>query len=317
MSELLIKTPSAVAIADELTTVVDWVNIQLVAGFTIMVKNAGGGSANDITDIQIDTSADGGLTSSLDQHAGVPAVPVSDGATAVGTFTDTSNFLRIRATCADGEDTTCECWLLADTVNPRLCTLSDIKDRLGLSTTDYDNLINRIILGVEGLFNHRTGRSLIRPVTDVTEYYTGRGNYLSLDRYPIIGEPVVKEAWDYDFDSATALTAGEDYRILKNGRSGLLWRIPIGWPDREDSIQIVYRGGYLPAGVTAEDGVESLPAQLREVAIEQASFLFKRRDDIGLSSVGFEGGSFNKFAPLGLLPGVEEVLKSYCNKSYF
>jgi len=75
MAELVAKSVAAVAIDENLTTLNDWVNIEQVSGFTVQVENAGGGSANDITDVQIDTSDDGGVTADLDQHAGVPAVP--------------------------------------------------------------------------------------------------------------------------------------------------------------------------------------------------------------------------------------------------
>ena len=75
MGQLVKKTAAAVAVDDSLTTLLDWTNIETLADFTIVIENAGGGSANDITDIQIDTSDDAGVTPSLDQHAGVPAVP--------------------------------------------------------------------------------------------------------------------------------------------------------------------------------------------------------------------------------------------------
>ena len=62
MSELAAKTSAAVAVDDSLTTLIDWTNIELMSGFTICVENAGGGSADDITDVQIDTSDDAGVT---------------------------------------------------------------------------------------------------------------------------------------------------------------------------------------------------------------------------------------------------------------
>ena len=42
MGELVKKTSAAVAVTDELTTLIDWVNIEQVSGFTLIVKNAGG-----------------------------------------------------------------------------------------------------------------------------------------------------------------------------------------------------------------------------------------------------------------------------------
>jgi len=311
MSELVGKTTSAVAVTASLTVLIDWVNIESVSGFTVVVNNAGGGSANDITDVQIDTSDDGGVTPALDQHPGVPAVPIASGKAALGTFTETAKFVRVRAKCGTGEDTTATAILTADSCIGRICTVADVKDRLGLSGTDYDTQLNRIVLGVESIFNNETRRNLIITPVDVTEYLTGRGSVIQLARYPIVSVTSIKEAWDYDFSAAAALVADTDYRLIGAGRNGLLGRIGCSWISSRDSIQAVYRGGYCSAGQTQGEGEYYLPGDLREAAIEQASFIFKRRDDIGLSGVGFQGGSISKFSAMDLLPMVKEVLTNY------
>ena len=311
MPELVAKTSEAVAVDEDLTTLIDWVNIELVSGFTIIVENAGGGSANALTDVQIDTSDDGGITPSLDQHAGVPAVPIASGVAKTGIFTETAKFLRVRATCAAGEDTTAGAVLLADSSAGRICTLADVKERLGLADTEYDLAINRIIVGLEAIFNTETRRQLLVTATDVTDYYAGMGGILQIKRYPIVSVTSIKEALDFDFASATALIADTDYRQLTNGENGMLYRLYKNWSQVPDSIQLLYRGGYCSAGQTPGEGEFALPADLREAAIEQASFIFKRRDDIGLSGVGFEGGSLSKFSAMKLLPMVEDILKNY------
>ncbi len=311
MSELVKKTTSAVAVDEDLTILLDWLNIEQLSGFTIIVDNAGGGSADDITDVQIDTSDDGGVTVATDQHAGVPAVPVTDGNSKTATFTETAKFIRVRALCAAGEDTTADCIILADSSVGRICTLADVKDRLGITKTDYDTVISRIITGLEEKFNSFTRRSLVQNAADVTQYYTGSGNRLQLNRYPVISITSIKEALDYDFDSADALTANTDYRQVNAGKNGIIYRLYLNWQPSEDAIQVVYRGGFCAAGQSPGTGETAIPADLREAAIEQSSFIFKRRDDIGLASVGFEGGSINKFSAMKLLPMVEETLKRY------
>jgi hypothetical protein len=311
MSELVAKTASAIAVDENLTTLVDWVSIETLAGFTIIVDNAGGGSANDITDVQIDTSDDGGDTPSLDQHDGVPAMPIASGKAAVGTFTETAKFVRVRAKCAATEDTTATALLAADSCVGRICTLADVKDRLGETKTDYDITINRIILGLEAIFGNETGRDLIVNAADVTEHYTGCGPLLQVKRYPVVAVTSIKEAYDYDFASVTALIADTDYRIIGSGKSGIVHRMYAHWAQVRDTIQIIYRGGYCSAGQSPGSGEFALPDDLREAAIQQASFIFKRRDDIGLSGVGFEGGSINKFSAMTLLPMVHDVLQKY------
>jgi hypothetical protein len=311
MAELVSKTASAVAVTDALTALLDWVNIEQVSGFTIIVNNAGGGSANDISDVQIDTSNDGGVTASLDQHAGVPAVPIASGKASQGTFTQTAKFVRVRAVCAEGEDATATAALLADTSVGRLCTLTDIKLRLGLTTTDNDQLLARIVAGIEPVFNRYTRRYLIANAVDVTEYFTGCGNRLLLNRYPVISITSIKISSIYDFDNETALVANSGYRIVAGGKNGIVFGILYDWPDIPDAIQVVYRGGYCAAGQTPGSGEYALPDDLREAAIEQASFLFKRKDDLGLSSVSIQGGSISKFSDLELLPLVRQILDSY------
>lgn len=311
MGELIAKATAAVAVDENLTTLIDWVNIESVSGFTIVIENAGGGSANDITDVQLDTSDDGGVTSSLDQHDGVPAVPVASGKASQGTFTETAAFLRLRACCAAGEDTTAEAHLLADSVTGRICTLADVKDRLGISDTESDAAINRIISSLEAIFDGRTKRKLLVNAADVTEYYAGLGTLLQLARYPLVSITSVKIAYDYDFDSADALTADSGYRKITGGKNGILYRINLNWPEKHDAIQVIYRGGYCSAAQSPGAGEIALPADLREAAIEQASFIFKRKDDIGLSGIGFEGGSINKFSAIDLLPMVKKVLDTY------
>jgi len=311
MAELVAKSVAAVAIDENLTTLIDWVNIEQVSGFTVQVENAGGGSANDITDVQIDTSDDGGVTADLDQHAGVPAVPIGSGSAKTGTFNETAKFLRVRALCAAGEDTTADAWLLADSSVGRICTVADLKDRLGLSDTENDQLLATIARGVESLFNSFTHRELIVNAADVTEYFTGCGQYLQLDRWPIVGITSVKESILYDFDAADALVEDTAWRKLRNGKNGILYCIRSKWQDTEDSIQVIYRGGYCSAGQTPGAGEYAMPDDLREAAIEQGTFLFKRKDDIGLAGVSAEGGSISKFTAIKLLPLVEQVLKKY------
>jgi len=193
----------------------------------------------------------------------------------------------------------------------RICTLADVKDRLGESGSEHDTLLNRLIASLESLFDSYTGRSLIVPSSDVTEYYSGKGPFLQIRRYPIIAITSIKEALDYDFTGADILVADTDYRILNDGRNGIILRIYSVWDDVQDSIQVIYKGGYCAAGVTPGAGETALPDDLREAAIEQATFFFKRRDDLGLSSVSFQGGSISKFSPMDLLPIVKRVLDNY------
>jgi len=229
----------------------------------------------------------------------------------VGTFTETAAYIRVRALCAAGQDTTANAILTADTVTARICTLADVKGRLGISDTDHDDTINRIISGLTTLFETHCERPLLLNAAETTEYYTGKGGYLQLHRYPVVSITSIKESLTYDFDGASAMVENTDYRLSKAGLNGVVVSLLCDWSSDPDSIQVVYNGGYCSAGQTPGEGEWALPADLREAAIEQASFIFKRKDDLGLSGVGFEGGSINKFSPMDLLPMVRKILDSY------
>lgn len=311
MAELVAKTSAAVAVDENLTVLLDWVNVEEVSGLTIVIDNAGGGSANDISDVQIDTSADGGVTVNTDQHDGVPTVPIAAAKAAVGTFTETAAYIRIRGKCAAGQDTTAAAILTADSATGRICTLADVRERLGISDTDHDAAINRIVSGLTVLFETHCDRPLIVNSADVTEYYTGRGQYLQLMRYPIVAITSITESLTYDFDGATAMIANEDYRLLRAGMSGVLCSLLCDFSSAPDSIRVIYKGGFCSAGQTPGEGQWLMPADLREAGIEQSSFIFKRKDDLGLSGVGFESGSISKFSPMDLLPMVKKILDSY------
>ena len=202
------------------------------------------------------------------------------------------------------EDTTCN-----------ICAVAQVKQRLGLTDTDTDSDIDEtialIIAGFEAFAETFCERKLFRPDADVTEYKTGRGDYVRLDYYPIISITSIKEAYDYDFDNADALVANTDYRIINSGKKGILKRLYISWPDIDDSIQVVYKGGFTPIGEAVAAGETALPQDIIEAAVMQCSFTYKRKDDIGLTAVSFDAGSIQKFSAMDLLPLVKDTLTKY------
>lgn len=196
-----------------------------------------------------------------------------------------------------------------------LCTVDDLKERLTEANgTEYDAMLATIIAGFTARANTATGRTLIAQADDTTEYHTGQSDLLRLNNYPIISITSVKESWSKDFEDTNEyelLESGEDYRVASAGKNGILERLYTPWAQAFESVQVIYRGGYVAAGETPGDGETAVPADLREAAIQQCSLIFKRRDDIGLSGASFDGGSFSKFQTMKLLDDVQAVLDSY------
>ncbi len=211
----------------------------------------------------------------------------------------------------DGETHRDEHTIAGATAEAGLCTLIDVKNRLGETGTDHDATLARLILGLTAICEGYVNRPLILNTADATEYYAACGELLQLTRYPVVAITSIKQAVDYNFDDADALVADEGYRLINNGVTGIVRGIYGTWFDTPDGIEVIYRGGYCIAGRTPGEGETAMPADLREAAIEQVTFLFKRRDDLGLSAVGFEGGSINKFSAIDLLPQVKKILDNY------
>lgn len=319
MSTIVADQTTATAVDEDLTDLIDWVNAENFSSFRVIVENTGGGSANDITDVQIDESDDGGTTPSLDQHAATPAVPIASGDSAHKTFSSTAKYLRVRALCAAGEDTTAKCWLMADTVTGRLCLLQDVRDRIGISSgdTDDDAAIKDIIRGVSGMFDTYCNRILLLNSTDATEYYDGEDDILMVQRFPVVSVTSLTESAEgtYDWDNETALTEDEHFRVLNE--LGIIRRLNGNkFMTGIDTIRLVYTGGYCAAGVTAGTGETALPDDLREAAIMQSQFVFKRRDDIGLTATSGQGMSITKFSAMSLLPMVKSTLERFRSRRY-
>ena len=311
MGYLVAEQTTATAVTEDLSTLIDWVHVEQFSAFRVTVENVGGGLADRITDVQIDESDDGGATSDLDQHAGVPTVAITPPYSSTATFTSTAKWLRVRALCAAGETTTAKAYLMADTMTGLLCTLADIRIRLGLETgdTDDDQMLYSIIKGVSAAFDTYCNRTFILNSSAATEYYSGGRQKLYLPRYPILSITSVTESVDWDWDNETALTADDDYHAMTD--RGALHRVGTLWLSGAETVRVVYTGGYVAAGGTAGTGETALPDDIQEAALLQSMFTYKRRDDLGLAGVSAMGGSISKFSAIELLPEVKAILNKY------
>ena len=199
---------------------------------------------------------------------------------------------------------------IPDEEGRHFCTLADVKTRLGQTATDFDDIINSIITGIDGAFENYVKRPLLMTDDDVIENFGADQSWrrLLMNRYPIISITSIKEADNYDFDNATALVENTDYRVVNQGLKGIILRIDTDWLAGEDIIEVKYRGGYCGADEAASEGEYVLPADLREAAIVQVCFMFKRKDDIGLSGISEQQSSITKFTDVDFLPMVKQTL---------
>lgn len=83
---------------------------------------------------------------------------------------------------------------------------------------------------------------------------------------------------------------------------GAEFSAPGGWRTKHNTVKIRYDGGFTSA---------TLERDLKRALVKQVVYAFRRRKDIGLSSIRFPDGSMDKFSMDEFLPEVKSVLDRY------
>jgi len=145
MSAQLIKKISAVTIGTTETVLFDWFDTSELSDMKLFIENTG---SNAITSVSEQRSAE--ITYGFGDD-------IAAGGTALLELQDSSAKTKITA-IADTASTTVNAWLIAESSAALLCTLSDVKDRLGIDVNDSDHakLIERIISGLGPVFDNYT-----------------------------------------------------------------------------------------------------------------------------------------------------------------
>lgn len=309
MPSLLAKTDQTAIATTPGTTLLDWTYVGAHSGLSLYLACGDADPDGVQCTVTIEAGDDASTVSETLVDEEVTTLETLQGQTYA--LTTTYKYVRVRV-AADTDDATLAAILTADSATAQIATLAALKARLGLTGADHDAVLTAILAGLKDRFETEADRPLIVTPAAVTEYFTGQGEFLQLRRYPVVSITSIKIAYDYDFDSATALVANTDYRLVNDGKKGVLWRMYSDWPaSPPDCIQAIWRGGYAAAGVTPGTGETALPADLQEAAIQQASYWWQQRDKVGLASVGYQGGSVSTYAQAELLRDVRAVLERY------
>lgn len=189
-----------------------------------------------------------------------------------------------------------------------LCTLQDVKTRIGKAVTDTkdDEAINQIIPAVSAAIEDYIER-YVHSTAHVEVFNVRSGQHIFFLRgVPVTAITAVHNDLDRDFGTATLIDS-EEYSC--DTECGILYFEP-GYPalagDRV--LQVTYTGGV--AADTAALENTNTGRVLREAAILQAAYLTRTRKTIGaVSESGGELGAITWARGDSLLPEVTAKLK--------
>ena len=189
-----------------------------------------------------------------------------------------------------------------------LTTMAKVKALLELTETDWDGLIDELIVAV----SERCASYCNRDFENRTrvEYHDGGGRYLYLSGMPVVGSISSiygSDTWEW---ASGDLIGADDYFLHASGMVGYRYG---AWPYGSKALKVTYIGGYstFSTGGILPAGYNPPPDDLEMAARTQVAYDFNRRKDVGLESVSFPDGTIQKVSSGEFLPSVKAVLNWY------
>jgi len=169
---------------------------------------------------------------------------------------------------------------------------------LGGDSARYYELIDEIITGLTARFENFCNREFSK--AERTIYYNGGRKYYYLPAYPIDLSANLEVTV-----LGTTYTKDSEYYVWEE--DGLIEFVTAPTVSLPKSVKIIWTGGY----TVRTDGVIQVPDALQRACILQTAFEFRRRNDVGITSVSMPDGSITVDSPTELLPEVRRILRQY------
>lgn len=188
----------------------------------------------------------------------------------------------------------------------KLITTASLKAFAEIKDSHSDVFIGMLVDSMSERIEEYLNRYLTK--AEYTEYFEAGSSRLKywLPAYP------VDLAEDFTVtDSGIALTINRDYYVREN--QGLIEFANSTAKTKPKQIKVVWTGGYEEIeDSSTEDGTLNVPASMKLGAYLQCSYMYKRRNDLGLTSISIAGGfTIGKMPAMALLPDVKEMLNKF------
>lgn len=182
-----------------------------------------------------------------------------------------------------------------------ILTLAEMKAELGLIDTRDDALLTRWMEGLQGRFDTYCERTFERG-SNVEETHHGGETAIYLRRFPV--ETISAVYVDDEAVAADAYRASKHRGVLRYGGAQ-----PSAWPGGNESIRVVFTGGFVAAGETASATQWPMPQDLRRAFTLQLGFEWRNRANLG-KQLQSAGGVYVNISEAKLLPDVRDILDS-------
>lgn len=189
---------------------------------------------------------------------------------------------------------------MAEVIVPHaLTTRQRIKDRLTITATGFDTLLDRLISAstdfMEGECNRRFKRTTY--LNEVYSVYGANPQFIFLKQFPVAA------LTSFQFRAGTPSNPNwsnfpvDTYELLQDGASGIikiyggLGGIFGGFSGGINSVRATYDAGYLIDFANAGSSTHTLPFDLSDLYERLTVKMFKKREAEGRASESYEGGS--------------------------
>lgn len=190
-----------------------------------------------------------------------------------------------------------------------LISVEEAKSFLEIDATviTYDSLLGNLIKYISDRFQLYLNRRLKKESR--TDYFTAGKRKYYVDAYPMDSTvtPTVL------LDNETQVI-NEDFYVRNDcGLFEFDFKTSYLEPNQ---IAITWTGGYtatstVVGGNTVSDILLDVPDALKYACLLQTAFMFRRRKDVGLTSISMPDGSISSMTPTELLPEVKKILNHY------
>ena len=178
-----------------------------------------------------------------------------------------------------------------------LTTVARVKDRMQITVSDNDSVLQRLVNAVTDFIEGETGRRFKETTyTDEVYSFEDRQAILAVRNIPVTALSDLKfRAGTPSQPNYTSLST-DQYELLENGQTGLIQLYGMIFGNVVNVLKVTYTAGYKINFSNAGDAgdatpTHTLPADLTDLAERLVVRWWKRRELGGKLSEGLQGGS--------------------------